>query len=81
MGSCRGRLPAAPAANTCAANSPLRGSGYCATAFSGVRASAGVEVSKSLISSISSMGVIPQMASGLNTLSRKATAPISFPFT
>jgi hypothetical protein len=44
-----------------------------------VRASSGREWSKSLISSISSMGVIPQMASGENTLRRSATAPISFP--
>ena len=46
---------------------------------SGVRASDGRLVSKSLISSMFSMGVMPQMASGENTLRRKATAPTSLP--
>ena len=36
---------------------------------------------KSLISSISSIGVMPQIASGENTLIRSATAPINFPST
>ena len=47
--------------------------------LSGVRASEGRDLSKSLISSISSMGVMPQIASGEKTLSRSATAPISLP--
>ncbi len=49
------------------------------TTLSGVCASSGLEVSKSLISSMYSMGVMPQMASGENVLSRSATAPISLP--
>src|ERR1039458_10143933 len=53
---------------------PLR-----ARAFSGVRASSGRDLSRSLISSINSMGVIPQTASGENVLMRSATAPTSLP--
>src|ERR1039458_9760951 len=48
-------------------------------AFSGVRASSGRDLSRSLISSINSMGVIPQTASGENVLMRSATAPTSLP--
>ena len=50
-----------------------------ATPLSGVFASGGVDLSNSLISSIKSIGVIPQIASGENTLIRNATAPISLP--
>jgi hypothetical protein len=45
----------------------------------GARAAAGWDWSLPLISSISSIGVMPQMASGENWLSPRETAPISFP--
>jgi hypothetical protein len=45
----------------------------------GTRASAGRLWSKSFTSVISSIGVMPQMASGEKTLSRSATAPTSLP--
>ena len=50
-----------------------------ATGLFGLLASVGTVLSKSLISSISSIGVMPQIASGENTLSRSATAPINLP--
>ena len=50
-----------------------------AAARSGVLASAGRVWSSSLISSISSIGVMPQMASGEKAPMRSETAPISLP--
>jgi hypothetical protein len=47
--------------------------------LSGDLASLGRESSKSLISSMRSIGVIPQMASGENMLKRSATAPTNLP--
>ena len=45
----------------------------------GARAAAGWDWSQPLISSISSIGVMPQMASGENWLSPREIAPISLP--
>ncbi len=70
---------AAPAETTCASMPEETGTDSRDATLSGVRASAGRDSSKSLTSSISSMGVMPQMASGENTLKRSATAPTSFP--
>ncbi len=67
-----GRVPWAPAATASASiwlgmeTWPSPGGTPCSAeaSLSGVRASSGRDLSKSLISSISSMGVMPQMASG-----------------
>jgi hypothetical protein len=79
MGACRGRLGNAPAATACANRSPGKATWVRAATLSGVRASAGRDWSRSSISSISSAGVMPQIASGEKTLSRRATAPTSLP--
>ena len=53
-------------------------SASCA-ALSGVRASLGRDLSNSWISSMDSIGVMPQIASGEKTPIRSEIAPISFP--
>src|SRR6185436_14910206 len=68
-----------PALITLASRSPGISKAARVPGFSGDLAPVGRDLSKSLISVINSMGVMPQIASGEKTERRRATAPISFP--